>query len=133
MLRRPAPGFSLLEVLVALALLVLAALLGEQLLWIGRQSLADARQRAQALQLAEQELERLRGQYGVVQPPCREAGVEQGTRDERIGAADYRISWQVDSRCSPARHRLTVTVDWPGAGAGQSLRLFAESGDAGWR
>lgn len=133
MQRRPAPGFSLLEVLVALALLVLAALLGEQLLWIGRQSLADARQRAQALQLAEQELERLRGQYGVAQLPCRETGVEQDWRDERIGAVDYRVSWQVDSRCSPARHRLTVTVDWPGASARQNLRLFAESGDAGWR
>ncbi|NDV13461.1 prepilin-type N-terminal cleavage/methylation domain-containing protein [Crenobacter caeni] len=133
MLRRPAAGFSLLEVLVALALLVLAALLGEQLLWIGSQSLGDARQRSLALQLAELELERLRGEYGIAQVPCREAGVAQGSRDERIKNTDYRVGWQVDSRCSPVRFQLTVTVGWQGASARQSLRLFAESGDAGWR
>src|ERR1700712_3218701 len=98
-------GTSLLEALVAMLLLTLGALALAKIQVQARQYVDVTRHRAQALQLAQSELEGLR-----VAPAFGAA-----TRDHDAVDSDgpaHRLERRVEAGVAPGAHGVTVEVGW---------------------
>lgn len=110
-------GFSLVEALIGLLVLtlgLLAVLRGQPLL---RQHAEIARQRSEAVRLAQEDIEQQRAALGTP------VGGERLV-DDALGSTRYRIVRAVDAASWPDACVVTVTVHWSDrAGAPQQLHL----------
>jgi type II secretory pathway pseudopilin PulG len=110
-------GFSLVDALIGLLVLtlgLLAVLRGQPLL---RQHAEIARQRSEAVRLAQEDIERQRSTLGV--PVAGELIV-----DEALASTRYRLVRTVDAAAWPNAAAVTVIVHWSDrAGAPQQVLL----------
>jgi Tfp pilus assembly protein PilV len=110
-------GFSLVDALIGLLVLtlgLLAVLRGQPLL---RQHAEIARQRSEAVRLAQEDIERQRSTLGV--PVAGELIV-----DEALASTRYRLVRTVDAAAWPIAAAVTVIVHWSDrAGAPQQVLL----------
>jgi type IV pilus modification protein PilV len=97
-------GFTLIEALVALAILAVGLLTLGFFQSEGIQSNAEARNKSRAYLLAEGQMERLRKEDY--------AAVADGSRSVTGENTTYQIGWTVTDIGSPARKEIDVDVAW---------------------
>jgi prepilin-type N-terminal cleavage/methylation domain-containing protein len=107
---RPAPGFSLIEVLVAISIFSISVL-GVQALFLGLvQTTTQNSQYASAVELAQAELENLRAL------PYSE--VDSRTATTTVAGTEYTIASVVTEGVpQPETKHIVTTVSWVGRGA----------------
>lgn len=120
---RRSPGFTLLEVLVAVALMALLAALLLQVMTVGLRAQKSSQLTAQALEVAG----------NVLQEYTREEGLRlvEGQRTGTEGLFAYRVSVEPQYTVPLAGRQVSrvtcflvrVTVSWQERGRGRSLEL----------
>lgn len=116
-------GSSLIEVMVALALVLLGGLGAIHVLVVVQQQWVLLAARQQAVLLAEEKLETLRA-ISVSAPDCHSSQVQQGEQGvERVQRdhSTFARRWQRQARCSPARWHVSIEVSHEG---GQQAVIF---------
>jgi type II secretory pathway pseudopilin PulG len=108
--RRPARGITLVEALVALLVLALGMLAVARLQPALRQHADDARQRSEALRLAQSDLERLRAYESAASGPRSHDAIAAHAEDVDGG---YRLTREVDAAVLPHAKAVRVGVTWP--------------------
>jgi|UniRef100_A0A7C3SIV3 prepilin-type N-terminal cleavage/methylation domain-containing protein len=116
--RRGDSGFSLLEVLVAAALMAGLAAILLQVMTVGLRAQKANLEQAQALEVAGQ----------IIQEYSREALLQPGTFQGRQGAYIYQVriapQYQVAAgHTQVICYLVTVAVSWPERGASKSVEL----------
>lgn len=97
-------GFSLIEALIALAILAAGFLALGQFQSAAIQGNAQVRNKGLALSLAENRMETLRGQdYSML---------SSGSRTVMGPNTEFNVSWTLTSLTGPERQEATVTVSW---------------------
>ncbi|WJW75088.1 prepilin-type N-terminal cleavage/methylation domain-containing protein [Thiohalobacter sp. IOR34] len=114
-------GFTLIEALLAMALLAVGLVGAARFQALALRSGAEARARTEALALAQRQIETLRGftRHGrfLTQPTS-------GRRQLQGVHRRYRLSWRSTPMPDPELRRVEVRVDWRGPGGGNELRLI---------
>ncbi len=127
----PQRGLTLIEALVALLVLSLGMLAVARLQPQLRQHAELARQRSEALRLAQEDIERLRG-FAAVASSAGVRSYDAIATAQRIVEADadpasntrYHLARDIDAAAMPNAKHVTVTVDWlDRGGALQQVRL----------
>jgi Tfp pilus assembly protein PilV len=124
-------GLSLLEALIALLVLSLGLLAVARLQPQLRQHAELARQRSEALRLAQEDIERLRSFALLAAAPGSRSFADIGAAQRSVDAdsglltnSRYRVTRDIAATATPNAKEVTVTVDWlDRSGAAQQVTL----------
>lgn len=122
---RRARGFTILEALVAVGI-ILVGVLALTRLQTTQVSASDAsRQRAEASLLAQQVIEGFRAFSTVpaVSGATAYADIASGSDSVTAGGVAYARAWNVDAQTGPERKLVTVTVTWNAKGRSETVTL----------
>ena len=111
-------GFSLLEALIASAVLATGVLMVSQGFSLGARSTAVARQYTEATLLAQSQLAEL-----MLEADLESVETEGTFEDVALPDASWELT--IESTGTTGMTRVTVTVSWGGAWGGRSLSLSA--------
>ena len=114
------PGFTLVEVMVALVVFAVGALSMVALFPLGTRSVADAGQQTRASELATTTMERL------LVTPYFDPDLDPGAHTATGSPLDdiYHVTWNVEDNAPVSGcKRITITVRWPLATSTTRVRL----------
>jgi Tfp pilus assembly protein PilV len=120
-------GFSLIEAMIAFAIVAIGLLAVTQFQASVLQSNAVARSRSEALHLAQEKIESLRNIRDEQEFATKLGTATTGTDQTVRGYATYEVNWEISPKTNPPRAIVAVEVSWTDAdGETQRVNLITE-------
>jgi type IV pilus assembly protein PilV len=120
-----ARGFTILESMIALAVILIGILAITQMQTTQVVASASSRQRVEASLLAQQVIEGLRA-YATIPAgggATAYADIANGSDAVTSSGVTYARAWTVETKTAPDHKVLAVTVSWSGGGKQETLTL----------
>lgn len=120
-------GFSLIEAMIAFAIVALGLLAVTQFQASVLKSNSTARSRSEALHLAQEKIEGFRAIKGEDEFAAKLGTASSGSEETNRDYATYQISWEITPKANPDRAVFAVEVGWTdSAGETQKVNLVTE-------
>ena len=125
--KRGESGFSLVEAMIAFAIVALGLLAITQFQTAVLQANSVSRSRSEALHLAEEKIESFRSIRNEADFAAKLGVAVTGTEETVRAYAKYQVSWEIVPRTDPDRAIVAVEVSWIDAdGYEQKVNLVTE-------